>query len=102
MISTKRIYTAKVFGLAVSALCATVAIGCGRAASEQRELTPVRIAEIQTIPTSGESRYSANITPNAQVDLSFKSGGYVESIHQVRGADGHMRNLDTGDWVTRG
>jgi len=64
--------------------------------------TPVRTAEVQTISTGSETRYSANIVPNAQVDLAFKSGGYVVSIRQVRGADGRMRNLDTGDWVTRG
>jgi multidrug efflux system membrane fusion protein len=39
---------------------------------------------------------------DAQVDLAFKSGGYVQSIRQVRSADGRMRNLDTGDWVSRG
>jgi multidrug efflux system membrane fusion protein len=57
---------------------------------------------VQTISTGSETRYSANIIPNAQVDLVFKSGGYVVSIRQVRGADGGMRNVDTGDWVSRG
>ena len=65
-------------------------------------MTPVRVAEVQTISTGSETRYSANIVPNAQVDLVFKSGGYVESIRQVRGADGRVRNVDTGDWVSRG
>jgi multidrug efflux system membrane fusion protein len=77
-------------------------IGCGRTASAEKALTPVRTAQVQAIPTGSETRYSANIVPDAQVDLAFKSGGYVESIRQVRGADGRMRNLDTGDWVTRG
>ena len=47
-------------------------------------------------------RYSAGIVPNSQVDLAFKSGGYVENILQVRGADGRMRNIQEGDWVARG
>ena len=76
--------------------------GCSRAASEPRPLTPVRIAQVQNISTGSETRYSANIVPNAQVDLAFKSGGYVVSIRQVQGADGHLRSIDTGDWVSRG
>jgi RND family efflux transporter MFP subunit len=100
--NTKRIVNVELVGLLVAALCAIAQTGCSRAESEPRPLTPVRVAEVQTIATGNQSRYSANITPNAQVDLSFKSGGYIESIRQVRGADGRMRNLDTGDWVTKG
>jgi RND family efflux transporter MFP subunit len=76
--------------------------GCSRAASEPRPLTPVRVAQLQNISTGSETRYSANIVPNAQVDLAFKSGGYVVSIRQVQGADGRLRSIDTGDWVSRG
>jgi RND family efflux transporter MFP subunit len=75
---------------------------CSRAASEPRPLTPVRVAQVQNISTGNETRYSANIVPNAQVDLAFKSGGYVVSIRQVQGADGRLRSIDTGDWVSRG
>jgi multidrug efflux system membrane fusion protein len=46
--------------------------------------------------------YSASITPNEQIDLTFKSGGYVASIKQVRGADRRMRSLDMGDYVKAG
>jgi RND family efflux transporter MFP subunit len=48
------------------------------------------------------AKYSASITPNEQIDLAFKSGGYVGSIMQVRGADGRMRSLDLGDYVKAG
>jgi RND family efflux transporter MFP subunit len=89
-------------GLIFVALYAISQSGCSRAASEPRPLTPVRVAQVQNISTGSETRYSANIVPNAQVDLAFKSGGYVVSIRQVRGADGRMRNVDTGDWVSRG
>ena len=102
MIRTEKIRVAEVLGLTFAALYAISQTGCSHAASEPRPLTPVRTAEVQTISTGSETRYSANIVPNAQVDLAFKSGGYVVSIRQVRGADGRMRNLDTGDWVTRG
>src|SRR5215470_8057250 len=90
--------------LAVSsiALYTITLAGCSKAESEPRALTPVRTAAVSEISTGSETRYSANIVANAQVDLAFKSGGYVESIRQVRGADGHLRNVDIGDWVTKG
>lgn len=88
--------------LALAALYAITQVGCSRANSEPRPLTPVRTAAVQTLSTGAENRYSANIVPNAQVDLAFKSGGYVESIRQVRGVDGRIRNVDIGDWVTKG
>jgi multidrug efflux system membrane fusion protein len=47
-------------------------------------------------------RYSANIVANSQVNLAFKSGGYVESIGQRKGADGRVRPLEAGDAVTKG
>jgi multidrug efflux system membrane fusion protein len=47
-------------------------------------------------------RYSASIVPYAEVDLAFKSGGYVASIAQRKGSDGRQRNLQQGDYVTKG
>jgi len=102
MIRTQKVRLAEIVGVALTALSALSQAGCNHAATESRPLTPVRTAEVQTISTGSETRYSANIVPNAQVDLAFKSGGYVVSIRQVKGADGRMRNLDTGDWVSRG
>jgi multidrug efflux pump subunit AcrA (membrane-fusion protein) len=54
------------------------------------------------MPVGNAVKYSASITPNEQIDLAFKSGGYVGSIMQVRGADGRMRSLDLGDYVKAG
>jgi RND family efflux transporter MFP subunit len=86
--------------VAVSA--AVVFSGCGKAKSEGPALVPVRTAEVQTINTSIGNTYSANIQPYQQVDLAFKSSGYLVSIRQVRDADGHIRNIDQGDHVTQG
>lgn len=102
MIYLRNICRVEFQALTLVGLCAISQVGCSRASSEPRPLTPVRTALVQTISTGSETRYSANIVPNAQVDLAFKSGGYVESIRQVRGVDGKMRNVDIGDWVTRG
>lgn len=85
--------------LAALALCS---LGCNRANPQAKQLTPVRVAEVQTMTTGNEVRYSATIVPYAQVDLSFKSGGYLQSVRQVRGADGRMRTIDIGDFVTKG
>jgi RND family efflux transporter MFP subunit len=77
--------------------------GCRRdAAVAAAPLTPVSVSAIETRPVGNRMPYSAGIVPDSQVDLAFKSGGYVESIFQVRGADGRMRNVQEGDWVARG
>ena len=76
--------------------------GCRKEASPPAILTPVRTTEVQTIDTGVGNTYSANIQPYQQVDLAFKSGGYLASIRQVRDADGHIRNIDQGDYVTKG
>ncbi len=65
-------------------------------------LTPVGVSAIGTHDVGNRTPYSAGIVPYSQVDLAFKSGGYIESILQVRGADGRMRNVQEGDWVARG
>lgn len=90
-------------GLVILAgLTALILGGCSRHSAEQRPLTPVRTSAVQNISTGSETRYSANVVANAQVDMAFKSGGYVTSIRQVRGSDGRMRNIDIGDWVPKG
>jgi multidrug efflux system membrane fusion protein len=76
--------------------------GCGKAESGAPPLTPVRTSEVQSIAAGGSNTYSANIQPYQQVDLAFKSNGYLASIRQVKDANGRMRNIDQGDWVTKG
>ncbi len=88
------------FAVAMSA--AVTLIGCSKATSDAAPLVPVRTAEVQTIDTGVGNTYSANIQPYQQVDLAFKSGGYLASIRQVRDADGHIRNIDQGDYVAKG
>ena len=63
---------------------------------------PVHTAMVQTIAVGNGAKYSASIVPYAQVDLAFQSGGYVDSIRQVKNPSGGMRNLDQGDYVQKG
>lgn len=86
----------------LAVLLAVTLSGCRKETSNQPILVPVRTAEVQTIDTGVGNTYSANIQPYQQVDLAFKSNGYLASIRQVRDADGHIRNIDQGDYVTKG
>jgi RND family efflux transporter MFP subunit len=82
---------------------ADLSAGCRRnAAVAAAPLTPVSVSAIGTHAVGNRTPYSAGIVPYSQVDLAFKSGGYIESIFQVRGADGRMRNVQEGDWVAGG
>jgi RND family efflux transporter MFP subunit len=68
-----------------------------------RPPTSVRLAAVTTVQTSGEAlRYSASIFPFAQVDLAFRTPGYVTEVNQMRGADGRIRDVGTGDYVEKG
>jgi len=72
------------------------ASGCRQQAAIEHSPTPVRTALVQMIDAGTNNTYSANIQPYQQVDLSFKSSGYLASIKQVKDADGHIRNIDQG------
>ena len=76
--------------------------GCKQEKGYQQPPTPVRVSLVGTYQSGAGVTYSANIAPYSQVNLSFKSGGYVHSILQVKGADGRMRDVQQGDWVERG
>src|ERR1700719_1338308 len=63
----------------------------------------VRLATVAAPQMTGETlHYSASILPYAQVDLMFRSSGYVTNVRQVRGADGRTRDVGTGDYVEQG
>jgi RND family efflux transporter MFP subunit len=88
--------------LAVSLACVAMTTACRSNATAPQPLTPVRIAEVQAIDAGTSNTYSANIQPYQQVDLAFKSNGYLASIRQVKDANGRTRNIDQGDWVAKG
>jgi multidrug efflux system membrane fusion protein len=87
--------------LALVAAIAALQAGCDKAAPET-PIVPVRTAEVKSINTGSTNVYSANIQPYQQVDLSFLSNGYIVNIKQVRDADGHIRNVDQGDYISQG
>lgn len=85
---------------AISAL-----MSCSAPQAYQKPLTPVWTQTVeprQLDGAHGGARYSATIKPSSQLDLAFKTGGYLQTIHQTRGADGRMRDAQEGDWVAAG
>lgn len=74
---------------------------CDRESTDTKPLTPVRIQPVETLMINQGIRYSASVTPYSQVDMSFKVGGYIRKILQVKGADGRMRDLQQNDWVKK-
>jgi RND family efflux transporter MFP subunit len=98
-----RTNTARVV-LAGVLLCSAAVLGACREekAPPAAPLTPVTVAEATTYNGIEGVNYSASIVPYQQLNVSFKSGGYVTSILQKKGVDGRVRNAQMGDWVKRG
>jgi multidrug efflux system membrane fusion protein len=64
--------------------------------------TPVRTEKVKPASIEGGVRYSAQIVPQEQVAVSFKTSGYVLDLLQVRDSGGHLRDLEEGDAVNAG
>jgi RND family efflux transporter MFP subunit len=85
------------------AVCAAVPLaGCRKTVTFPKPERPVTAVAVEGHPVERARRYSANIEPWTRVDLTFRIGGYVTGIHQVRGSDGRLRNVQEGDFVARG
>jgi multidrug efflux system membrane fusion protein len=62
----------------------------------------VRTEKVKPASIEGGVRYSAQIVPQEQVAVSFKTSGYVLDLLQVRDSGGHLRDLEEGDAVNAG
>jgi RND family efflux transporter MFP subunit len=88
--------------LGVLLICASLAGGCRHGRSVEKPPTPVRVRAVEEHARGGGVRYSAVISPYTQVELTFKVGGYIREILQVRDADGRLRNAQQGDVFPKG
>ena len=92
--------------VAILLLLATANAACNKATAYEKPLVPVRVTGAQKFQPSGGdgagTRYSATIRPSAQLDLAFKTGGYLSELLQARGADGRARSVQESDWVAKG
>src|SRR5262245_1940435 len=77
-------------------------VACHRSAPYEKPLTPVIVRAVESYAEPGGFRYSATVEPNVRVDLAFKRGGYVESLMQVPGPGGSIRQVQEGDRVASG
>ncbi len=75
---------------------------CGHEKEAAPEAIPVTVQSVAVASGGSAGAYSANIVAETHVDLAFKVNGYVQSILQVKGSDGKLRNLQAGDPVTTG
>jgi RND family efflux transporter MFP subunit len=60
------------------------------------------LADVTLDQSTEGLKYSASLIPYAQVDLAFRTAGYITQMKQIRSADGRMRDIGTGDYVTTG
>jgi multidrug efflux system membrane fusion protein len=90
--------------IAITLLIALAMVGCHSSKPIQQAPQAVQAQQVDhsAAATGDGLRFSAVVTPDAQVPVSFRIPGYVVSLHQVRGQDGRMRDLAEGDRVSRG
>jgi RND family efflux transporter MFP subunit len=60
------------------------------------------LADVTLYQSTEGLRYSASLIPYAQVDVAFRTTGYITAVKQIKSADGRTRNIGTGDYVTKG
>ena len=87
---------------AIASFLTVIVAACKQEKTATSIPLPVRAAVVQLISQEASTKYSANIVPYAQVELSFKSNGYVAHLHQVKNPSGGTRNVDQGDWIPKG
>src|SRR5262245_49736116 len=91
-----------IFALCVSPFAFTLT-GCREKSSAAEPTTrPWKVKPAEMNPAGKGVRYSANIEPMKQVELSLKVNGYVDRILQARAVDGRMRDAQGGDVATQG
>jgi RND family efflux transporter MFP subunit len=65
-------------------------------------ITPVKVAAAQALSGDVNLSYSAQVVPETQVDVAFRTDGYISSIKLVAGVDSQQRLLQPGDSVQAG
>jgi RND family efflux transporter MFP subunit len=88
-------------GILSFAAVATLA-GCGKEQAATPEPVPVKVEVVATQEVRPAWRYSGEIRPDTEVQMAFKQPGYIAALHQVRGADGRVRDIQVGDEVPAG
>jgi RND family efflux transporter MFP subunit len=85
-----------------SSIAVLILAGCGKKSTPTPDPVPVKTETVATQEVRPARRYSGEIRPDKQVQLAFKEPGYVDALHQLRGADGRLRDLQAGDEIPAG
>src|SRR5215813_11528049 len=85
-----------------AALAGAGLLGCSQSHAPTPPPVPVKVVTVEAGAGSAATRYSAAVLPAVQVDVAFKVTGYVETLAQVKGADGVLRPIQEGDVVAKG
>ena len=89
--------------LMVAFLATSIVAGCNNeTALPAKPPIAVRLADVTQYQSTEGLRYSASLIPDTQVDVAFRTTGYVTDVKQIKSAEGRARNIGTGDYVTRG
>ncbi|MCE5268986.1 MAG: efflux RND transporter periplasmic adaptor subunit [Planctomycetaceae bacterium] len=84
--------------VAIGVVAAVTSLGCRR-----NDLAPppvaVQTAVLKREPIVSMTRFSATVRERQRIELSFKVPGTVDSVLQVRGPDGRLRDVHEGDLV---
>jgi RND family efflux transporter MFP subunit len=76
--------------------------GCSKEQAAGPEPIPVKVETVATQEVRPAWRYSGEIRPDTEVKMAFKEPGYIAGLHQIRGADGRVRDIQVGDEIPAG
>jgi RND family efflux transporter MFP subunit len=82
--------------------CAVTCTGCNPDDPSSPPRIAVTTLTLTETQASGLGVYTASLEPYEQVPVAFQVAGYVNSIKQMFGADGHPRDIQGGDQVRAG
>src|SRR5438067_8581036 len=90
------------FGVVLSGALCVIACSRSRATDDPARARAIRVGTVSLVREAEAAKYSAILTPNAQVELAFRVSGYVVELYQTKGADGRLRPLEPGARVVAG
>jgi RND family efflux transporter MFP subunit len=90
------------FGAVIAGALCVIACSRVRPADDPAPPKAVRMGTVSLAREGEAAKYSAILTPNAQVELAFRVSGYVIELYQTKGADGRLRPLEPGAPVAAG
>jgi len=89
-------------GVVLASALSIVACSHSRAADDPAPAKAIRVGTVSLAREGEAAKYSAILTPNAQVELAFRVSGYVVALYQTKGADGRLPPLEPGAPVAAG